>query len=131
MQKASKFIDHRYSMLKKILYEPIKQSTSGSINTTTSSSSSSDSSTNKNDNQVVENEMIERQYYLLKLEQKHALINRYKKLYNRMHSACKALEKYPYLLNGTRGTERFSKQLRIPTVGPSKLGWDYNMDRNK
>ena len=126
MQKASKFVDHRYSMLKKILYEPIKQSPS-----VASSSTSSLSGSRNKDNQVIENEMIERQYYLLKLEQKHALINRYKKLYNRMHSACKALEKYPYLLNGTRGTERFSKQLRIPTVGPSKLGWDYNMDRNK
>ena len=126
MQKASKFVDHRYSMLKKILYEPIKQSPS-----VASSSTSSLSGSRNKDNQVIENEMIERQYYLLKLEQKHALINRYKKLYNRMHSACKALEKYPYLLSGTKGTERFSKQLRIPTVGPSKLGWDYNMDRNK
>ena len=133
--------DARFNLIKKILYDPkvkeidpirnksqlqkqLNQSLTSSSKTTLSSSTTTTSSNSD------ASDIIEQQYSLMLLKQQSEFIQKIKTKYSRMHLA---FAKMPSELQQgcTTSTNYFNKQLRIPTTTPSKLGWDYNMDRNK
>ena len=137
--------DARFNLIKKILYDPkvkeidpirnksqlqkqLNQSLTSSSSSTLSSSTTTSTTITSSTSDA--SDIIEQQYSLMLLKQQSEFIQKIKTKYSRMHLA---FAKMPSELQQgcTTSTNYFNKQLRIPTTTPSKLGWDYNMDRNK
>ena len=135
-QKLKKAVNPVTNLFKKILYDkvpkdPIDKSI-GNIQSTDDKKSSQSTGNMKSGPilNTTEEDLIERQYSLFLLQQQHQFITKLKLKYSRMYAAN---EKLPLHLKDGRKEdfELFNKQARIPTMTRSKLGWDYELNRNK
>jgi hypothetical protein len=122
----------RYNLIKKMLYDPSIKTFDLTIKSPSKPTPHPNLYTGK-DQDLIEQDIIERQWSIYKQQEMAEFISLKKKQYDSIRWANTHLEKFSKpMFENTKIIQQglFPKRMRIPADTMPELGWDYDMNRN-